>query len=497
ENRAISSLRSTRVACENVGDRYHRALCNLDLSELYLELNLSAEAAELSHQAHTEFEDLDMGYEKAKALTFNAIAMSQQGQSLQSLNAFRRARGMFVAEKNQVWPSLIDLYRALVLFNQGRLSQARLLASTALVFFDSSLLAGKAVLCKLLLARIAQRAGDLATARSECLSALEKLKSLQIPMVKHQAFLLIGQIHSAFGSRNDAYSCFRTARYALETLRSNVGGQELKLAFLKNRLEVYEELVDLCLRRSSQASLQEAFEYIEEAKSRVLIHQMLRPAMLENEESSQTEGARRIGNLRNELNWYYSLIELEQLRSEKRSPQRVRRLERQARVRERELVRVLRESSSTEAAQAGMPGFDRVAFESVRESIAPETLIVEYFQIGDRILACLLDRERLEIMSVGVASRLANVLRLLKFQLSKFRLGPKYAEAFRDSLIQSTRSHLKSLYDELLAPIREFLSARHLVIVPHGALNYVPFHALFDGNKYLIDDYMVSYAPSA
>src|SRR5437762_3228109 len=228
-----------------------------------------------------------------------------------------------------------------------------------------------------------------------------------------------------------------------------------------------------------------------------MIQQMLRPAMLENEESSQTEGTRRIGNLRNELNWYYSLIELEQLRSKKRSPQRVRRLERQARVRERELVRVLRESSSTETAQAGMPGFDRVAFESVRESIAPETLIVEYFQIGDRILACLLDRERLEIMSVGVASRLANVLRLLKFQLSKFRLGPKYAEAFRDSLIQSTRSHLKSLYDELLAPIREFLSARHLVIVPHGALHYVPFHALFDGNKYLIDDYMVSYAPSA
>jgi CHAT domain-containing protein len=86
---------------------------------------------------------------------------------------------------------------------------------------------------------------------------------------------------------------------------------------------------------------------------------------------------------------------------------------------------------------------------------------------------------------------------LLQFQLSKFRLGTEYAIAFKASLIQSTNAHLKSLYDELLAPLRDRIHAQHLLFVPHGSLHYVPFHALFDGQRYVIDDHGVSYAPSA
>jgi CHAT domain-containing protein len=33
--------------------------------------------------------------------------------------------------------------------------------------------------------------------------------------------------------------------------------------------------------------------------------------------------------------------------------------------------------------------------------------------------------------------------------------------------------------------------------VPHGSLHFLPFHAFYDGEKYLIDRFEVSYAPSA
>jgi CHAT domain-containing protein len=59
------------------------------------------------------------------------------------------------------------------------------------------------------------------------------------------------------------------------------------------------------------------------------------------------------------------------------------------------------------------------------------------------------------------------------------------------------QSHLTELYRELVAPFRERLRAQHLVIVPHGMLHYVPFHALFDGEQYLIDSFTISYAPSS
>jgi len=224
---------------------------------------------------------------------------------------------------------------------------------------------------------------------------------------------------------------------------------------------------------------------------------MLQPVYSSADETGQSDLVRRMRSLRDELNWYYSLIELEQLRPEQRSPEHIKRLEEQVRARETDLIRVLQESNLSTIDDPEIQVSKNVSIDELRSAITPETLIVEYFQTGDRILACLLGRERLEILPVTVASRIHNALRLLQFQLSKFRLGTEYASAFRDSLIQSTNAHLKTLYDELLAPLRDRLEAKHLLFVPHGALHYVPFHALLDQDRYLIDDYTVSYAPSS
>jgi len=81
--------------------------------------------------------------------------------------------------------------------------------------------------------------------------------------------------------------------------------------------------------------------------------------------------------------------------------------------------------------------------------------------------------------------------------MSKFRLSADYLNTFSEPLRLSTEGHLKNLYQELLAPVRQWLNARHLVFVPHGVLHYLPFHALHDGESFLIDRYEISYAPSA
>lgn len=497
-SRAIEMLLSTRSVCVELEDRYHHALCNLDLSELYVELNLSGDAADLATRARDEFRSLCMGYEEAKALAFCAMAMSQMGQTTRSLQLFTQARSIFIKQRNRVWPSLIDLYKAVVLFNEDRRTEAARLASAALEFFDSSLLLGKAALCRLLLARIAQQAGAFETAQMHCVAALKKLSNVQSPLLKHQAFLLMGQIQRACGEQRNAYSCFRSSRHYLEMLRTNVRGQELKLAFLKNRLEVYEMLVRSCLNDSSESSLREAFGYIEEAKSRVLMNQMLQPAAEEEPKQGNPESAKQIAKLRNELNCYYNLIELEQLRMKTPSTEGSARLDSQVRLRESELLCMLREADSEQLAQTpGATSLGSVSIDEIREAIPEDTLILEYFQTGDEILACILGHDRLEITSVTSADRIGGALRLLRFQFSKFRLGLEYTKTFQDCLLQSTCSHLKVLYDELVLPIRQKLNTSNVVIVPHGALHYVPFHALWNGSAFIFDEYTISYAPSA
>jgi CHAT domain-containing protein/Tfp pilus assembly protein PilF len=498
-SRAIEMLRATRVNAKKIGDAYHHALCNLDLAELYLELNLSLEAAELAQQGYEGFRKLGMGYESAKCLAFSAMAASQQGHAFEGLKLFSQAREIFVKEKNRAWPSLIDLYRALVFFNEGRLFEARRHCNDALESFHSLKMANKCVLAQLLLARIALRTADTAQAFTQASAAIEALPELDSPVLAYQAHLLLGNVYSARGERENAYASYQRARETLEQLRGNLRGEELKIAFIKNRLEVYENLVELCLARQNRTpAAEEAFTYVEQAKSRSLMDLFVGPAPALGEHApGQSELVQSIRGLREELNWYYNLIEREQLQPEQRSPERIATLQEQARHREKELVRVLQEATETDASQAGLQMPSHLPIAAIRAALPADTLLVEYFRVRDRILVCVLGREALNILPITLEPRVASLLRLLQFQLSKFHLTPQYLETFHESLVRTTEAHLKELYDELIAPIAALLQATHLIFVPHGLLHYVPFHALFDGSQHLIDRHTVSYSPSA
>jgi CHAT domain-containing protein len=494
--RAIQMLQEASLSARKANDSYQVALCNLDLAEIYLELNLSAEAGGLARTAHEGFQQLEFGYEGAKALAFAAIAASRQGQAFEAVKLFAQAREMFVRDQNQVWPSLIDLYEALVLFHEGRLFEARRLSSAAHEFFRGSELRSKAVLAELLLARICLRISDPASADEHCQAALTDVDHLDSPMLCYQAEFLMGEIQRAHADDDEAYHSYSRARAALERLRGNLRGEELKIAFFQNKLEVYENLVDICLRKPGR--LEETFAYIEQAKSRALTDLLSHPVHVPSAgDPGQSHLVRSIRNLREELNWYYNLIEREQLRPEERSRERIKNLEQQARVRESDLMRALQEATLAEANEAGLQIPATHSLEQIRAALPEDTALVEYFLARDRNIVCVLTRDKLHIGPITLQARIHKLLQLLQFQMSKFRLDPHYVATFSDSLFASTRSHLRNLYDELIAPVRDLVTAKHLVIVPHGVLHYVPFHALHDGRSYLIDQCSVSYAPSA
>jgi CHAT domain-containing protein len=496
--RSIQMLRDASVSAKKANDAYQLALCNLDLSEIYLELNLSAEAGELGRAANQSFHELGFGYEAAKALGFAAIAASRQGQAFEAVKLFAQAKEMFVRDQNQVWPSLIDLYEALVLFGEGRLFEARRLGAAAHEFFrtSTSSMRGKAVLAELLLARIALRLGDNILAKKYCQTALADLENLDSPALLYQAEFLTGEVERITGNEDAAYQAFCRARTPIERLRSSLRGEELKIAFFENKLEVYESLVDICLRR--QNSFEEAFAYIEQAKSRALMDLLNQPVHVPTAaDPGQSELVRSIRNLREELNWYYNLIEREQLRPEERSQERVQQLEQQARTREADFMRAVKEATVAEANEAGVQVSSTMPLEQIRSVLPADTALVEFFCAHDRIVVCVLTRDKLHVCPVTVQSRIQKLLQLLQFQMAKFRLDPQYVATFSQTLLESTEAHLKSLYQELVAPIRHLLDVRHVVFVQHGLLHYVPFHALHDGESYLVDRFTISYAPSA
>jgi len=497
---AIEALKATREACRKLGDGYLEALCDLDLSEIYLELNLSEDAAAMAEEARAAFKRLGMGYEAAKSLGYLAIAHGQQGKVLGALELFAEARAMFVREQNSVWPALIDLYQALILFGAGRLFEARRSCRAARESFRSSALASKAILCDLLLARLALRMGDLDGARQECDRAAGTLSALDLPALAFQLHYVKGQIEQTAGQHAAAYESYQAAQRFLETLRSSLRGEELKIAFMKNKLEVYESLVELSLGRGSGPdAAEQAFSYVEQAKSRSLQELILRAAPPAAASSAgKSELVRRVSELREELNWYYHRIEAEQMAPEERTAERLERLQSQVQAHESELLRVLRELPASEGESRDLFVPVSLPLAAIRAALPADAMMVEYFRVGQRLLAFLVTRDTLEVVPVALVARVQHLLRLLQFQLSWARPGAGHmSPASQDALLAAAQVHLAELYQELLAPLRPRLDAKHLIFVPHDVLHYVPFHALYDGRQYVIDSFSVSYAPSA
>jgi CHAT domain-containing protein len=498
-SRAIEMLFTTRRACEVTGDAYHLALCHLDLSEIYLELNLSEEAREMAHEGFLRFEKLGMGYEAAKTLANEAIAYGQQGKTVHALERFTKARAMFATEKNLVWPWLLDLYQGLLLFHEGRYFEARRLCAGAAAFFDQTALPGKAALAHLLLARIALQVGELPVAQSETDAAAAKISGLQAPVLAYQTHFLRGQLAQTRGDRPSAYTAYQEARKSMEALRSRLHAEELKISFVKNRLQVYEALVDLHLSGDGgESSPAEAFSCIEAAKSRSMTEMIFQSGQsLPLGDAGQSELVRRIRDLREELNWYYHRIELEQLRPEDTSAHRLQVLQEKALSHENELLRTLRELPAHERENATLEAPADFSLDKLQAALPADTALIEYYSTGDRVIAAAVTRNSIEIAPITVLSRVLHFLHLLRFQLSKFRMGATYTQRFEQPLLQATQSHLEALYAELIVPVRSHLHTKHLIFVPHGPLHFLPFHALKNGDSYLCDTHTISYAPSA
>lgn len=499
--RSIELYRQARENCGAHGDTYREALCDLDQSEMYLELNLIEEGAHLARRAQTAFHQLGMKYEAAKAQTNLAISLTHHGETAEALRLFRDARRLFEREGNRAWIATIDLYQALVSHRERRLPEALALCHRALEFFGQSPLFTKAVLSQLLLARIHLDGGEAQMARDVCREAIARLEQETTPALSYQAWYVLGVIDEALGDPEAAYTAYKTAHRHLENLRSHLKAEEMKIAFLKDKLEVYEALVRMCLSRSgSQASQQRAFRYIEQAKSRSLADLIAFPSQgLPARRKTERALVEQVTALRGELNWYSRSIQQLEGRAVNLMAPQLLKLRREARDCEQRLVQALASLRVEDTEYASLQTAGSVPIEAVQASLPEQALLLEYYRVGDRFYVCVLGRRSLKIVPLGLVADMKRMIQLLRFQLSKFRLGTDYVKTFEAKLLDATREHLNQLYRGLIAPIEPLLAgAEHLIVAPHDFLHYLPYHAMLDDRgNYLLDRFSTSRTPSA
>ncbi len=496
--RAIELFEKSRRRFHELGDRHHAALCDLDQAEICLELNLLREAEKLARRAGEGFEELGMGYESAKALTVRGLARGRGWRADEALELLERARRLFVGEQNRVWPAQIDLHRAQVLLAAGRPQEARGPAEAAHQMFLDFGLPARQVAAELLLARLALASGEAGEALARCDAAGSRLRDLQSPALGFQVEALSARARELAGEPRRAFdSCLRAAEI-LEGLRRHLHTEEVRIAFAQDKRWLFESLVWLGLREARAPEAAEAaFLHMEMSKSRSLVDLLAHRAQaLPPKRAKRGGGAGELRRLRQELNWSYRRLDRLEAGTDSEAAGDPAALRGRIRRLETELGDALRRVQAADREYGSLQAAATVDPETVRSALPADAALVEYFLARGRIFCCVLRRDSLAVEPLGEVEPVWQSFELLRAQLSKMRRAElRSLHLYAEKVIDS---RLRMLHEALIAPIsRHIDGSRHLVVVPHDFLHFLPFQALHDGETRVVERWTLSFAPSA
>ncbi len=489
---ALRILEQVRRRHEQLDDARRVGLCDMDRAEIYLELNLFADAADIAARAYDIFQRLGNRYETAKCLTYQAIAYFKTFEDEDAEKALLAAREIFVNEGNDLWVAVVDLWRAQLLTRQQQFSTAQELAQRSAEIFERQQAPARAANARVLSAQSFLELEERTPALREAQRALDGIEGYHAPWVSYQCYNTLGRLKELNGSIDEAEQLYMKAIDQMESLRGNIRLDEMRLSFGRDKYQVYENMVNLKLTKNDPRA---AFQFVERSKSRTLIDLLER-----NLETVWDTGAddsprlQRIRKIREELNIFYSrLNEIGAAR-----PTGDTATQEEIARREQELVELLREVGSEKSGWATLQSMKIPDVEEVQAMLQADEVLVEYYTIGDRFQAFIISRNKFEIVrNLTTTSTVRTALKGFTFQLSKFHLQAAYLESHAQLLLKAIQYHLRELYRHLIEPIQDKLDRPSLIFVPHHVLHYVPFHALYDGANYLVDAYAVSRGASA
>jgi CHAT domain-containing protein len=442
-----------------------------------LRLNRDAEAVELAERVAAEFESCGARVEAATTCVQHGLALARSGQGKAALQALDRAEVLFGTAEWDAGPSSVQLGRAVVLGELGQWPAALQAAGEVRDELHRRGARAREIEAEIVRAKALRALGERAAALTAVLAALRPIEHRALPALAYQAWRLRGELALDEGDRGTALGAFLEAIEHLELLQGRIL-TEYRSSFLADKSDVYEAAVELLIEAGEA---ERGFELIERGKSRALVDALaggldirVRPRTLE-----QRRLVDEVARLRLE---HDGLVE----RGDSGAP--VVELEQQI-GRNLEELRL-----------AGADDLERLSLlertvYSPRAQLEDDTVLLEYYFVGTDLLVLVVDRERvLAERVVGALPRIERSLRRLRLNLSAASTRPNR----RADLEPQARALLGRLHAELIAPVSMWLGRRgRLVVLPHGILHQVPFAALHDGERYLIEGYEVVSAPSA
>lgn len=499
----------------------------LRMAKCLVKLNRVQEACQSAGEAVKASRQFGVSLDTGDALREYASMLVASGRLEEALTALREAWTLFDQGGFDHYASATKLQQAELLLDMGDVTEAYDQAHLIKEYFEAQGLVSSAVRANLVIASSLikraqktevlqdpeQQSKFLQEATSLCMrtNTLAYQYNLQEQVYKNH--YLLGQIAAIQGNLGNTARHYGAAIAQIERILDDLV-YDLFPSFLYTTWTVYEDMIALCLKRSQ---FERALGYLERARSMTLRRYLNKIGAVEGKLKAQED---RIPALESHARSAAMLQIQQELkdwqdRYRKYSIQLVDADVSVSSVVDREMIQAeltqcevklselferlqLQESDTRllfHTKRHVMRTENQVNTAHLRQHLSPNQLLLAYFLYQGKLVIFACNTEGLIVHENpdGMA-QLEYLLPLLHAHLELANWHDRKSPS-----LQPICRLLNKLYNILIAPVATLLplSSGYLTIVPYGPLHNLPFHALFDGSHFLVEDFQINYLPAS
>jgi len=505
-----------------IGDPMLLGVLKLRIANCLVKLNRAQEACQLAVEVVELYRERGISLDTGEALREYATMLVAAGRTEEAVKALDEAWTLYTNGGFAYHAAITKLQQSELLFKMGSFDaaydQARLLRQ----YFEVQGLVARSVRTSLVMVDALIENAQKADQRSERQAALLQeamFLSKRAALQAHQHNLqeevyksqyLLGQLCTLQKSFTRASRHYAAAIVQIERMLDDLV-YDLSPSFLRTTWIAYEDMIALCLQQSQD---ERAFAYLERARSMALRQYLNRSKALYSQRATEQDSNLASVSQANSAAVVRIQQELENWQAKYRSysaqlanSDALLSLSVDREVLQHELKRCeakvseLFEMLYLYQAGTSLPSHPKkrvknnnkqVDILQLRQHLAPGQLLLAYFLYKGKVVIFAVTAEHLITHEIpdGV-EQLEYLLPLLHAHL--------LPGTFSNQQEQVVRRLLQKLYGLLVAPVASLLpsSSGYLTIVPFGPLHSLPFHSLYDGSHFLIEDFQINYLPAS
>ncbi len=481
---ALELLEQARQSLDHLGATVEADRMQLNLATTYVEARLWVEAKTAAIAAVTSATRSGRAHDAAMGHYLAALSDLALGHHDTAMRSVVEAETLFTDVGDRQYSARARLVRAEALMGIGDTRQAR-----ELLRHCAEELRQGGWIIPLVCAYLHQTdLADNPDSAQDCLThAAPLVNEIGRPELTYQYQLRAGRLSLGKGHREEAERHFRRAITALGEVTRNLPDYVLRTAFRSDRFAAHDQLVDLLLDRGHHSDVIEACQIVDAAKVQTLTELRARSRF-----GSDRPADDQLATASNELaSIYVALHREDHPDARKELAHRATQLEHQVTT-----LRLLQPHANL----LGVPrtGHEVTPHDTTCATGRPSPVLAFHATDDDILVFVTVNAETRVNRLPGVLAQVHDLLDELEDQRSRCVLGLNLSLTHHEHLLSATQEVLASLHTLLIEPIHHLFDETHdqLRIVPHARMGPVPFHALFDGQHYLLEKWEVTVSPT-